>query len=64
MVEITSANMETEVLLYHRLVDISIGSTIGTIGIIGGTIFHRTSLLKYIESKMNEKSSLSGRKPT
>lgn len=61
MAEITSANMATEVLLYHRLVDISLGSAIG---ILGGTIFHRTSLLKYIESKMNERSSLSGRKPT
>lgn len=61
MAEITSANMSTEVLLHHRLVDISIGSTIG---IIGGTVFHRTSLLKNIESRMNARSSLSGRKPS
>jgi len=58
MAEFTSANMTTEVLLQHRLVDISIGSAIG---IIGGTVFHRTSLLKNIESRMNTRSSLSGR---
>ncbi|PYF83523.1 fusaric acid resistance family protein [Marinomonas alcarazii] len=61
MAEITSANISTEVLLEHRLVDISIGSAIG---ILGGTIFHRTSLLKHIESRMNTRSSLSGRKPS
>lgn len=61
MAEITSADMSTAVLLEHRLVDISIGSTIG---ILGGTIFHRTSLLKSIESRMNARSSLSGRKPS
>ena len=61
MAEITSANMSTEVLLEHRLVDIFIGSSIG---ILGGTIFHRTSLLKSIESRMNARSSLSGRKPS
>lgn len=60
MAEFTSANMSTDVLLQHRLVDIFIGSTIG---ILGGTVFHRTSLLKRIESKMNARSSLSGRKP-
>jgi len=59
MAEFTSANMNTDVLLQHRLVDIFIGSSIG---ILGGTIFHRTSLLKRIESKMNARSSLSGRK--
>ncbi len=58
MAEFTSANMSTDILLQHRLVDISIGSIIG---IIGGTVFHRTSLLKRIESKMNARSSLSGR---
>jgi len=61
MAEFTSVNMSTAVLLEHRLVDISIGSVIG---IIGGTVFHRTSLLKNIESKMNARSSLSGRKPS
>ena len=61
MAEFTSANMSTAVLLEHRLIDISIGSAIG---IIGGTIFHRTSLLKSIESRMNARSSLSGRKPS
>ena len=61
MAEITSINMTTEVLLEHRLIDISIGSAIG---IIGGTIFHRTSWLKNIESRMNARSSLSGRKPS
>ncbi|BFM51176.1 FUSC family protein [Marinomonas sp. THO17] len=61
MSEFTSANMSPELLLQHRLVDIFIGSTIG---IIGGTIFHRTSLLKRIEVRMNERSSLSGRRPS
>jgi hypothetical protein len=61
MAEFTSANMSTDVLLLHRLVDISIGSIIG---IVGGTIFHRTSLLKHIESRMNARSSLSGRRPS
>ncbi|WP_227803897.1 FUSC family protein [Marinomonas profundi] len=61
MAEFTSANTTTDVLLLHRLIDISIGSAIG---IIGGTIFHRTSFLHYIESKMNARSSLSGRRPS
>ncbi|MBJ7538557.1 FUSC family protein [Marinomonas transparens] len=61
MAEFTSMNMSTDVLLQHRLIDISIGSAIG---IVGGTIFHRTSLLKSIESRMNARSSLSGHKPS
>jgi uncharacterized membrane protein YccC len=61
MAEFTRADMATEVLLQHRLIDISIGSVIG---IVGGTIFHRTSLLKRIEAKMEARQSLSGRKPS
>jgi len=61
MAEFTSANMSTDILLQHRLLDIFIGSSIG---IIGGTIFHRTSLLKRVEARMNERSSLSGRRPS
>lgn len=57
MAETASSGAEANLLVHYRLLDILIGSAIGC---VGGAIFHRTSLLRRIESRMNERSSLSG----
>lgn len=48
MAEFTSVNTNTDVLLQHRLVDISIGSSIG---IIGGVIFIEHHFLNVLSQK-------------
>ncbi|MBJ7555678.1 FUSC family protein [Marinomonas spartinae] len=57
MAEVTNHNIPASLLVEYRLIDICIGSAIGC---MGGAIFHRTSLLKKIEARMNERTSLSG----
>jgi len=57
MAEVTSHHIPASLLVEYRLIDICIGSAIGC---VGGAIFHRTSLLKKIEARMNERTSLSG----